>query len=53
VDSSHAYVRDYGPGNLKITDKTVTTITEYFWNFEVGALSFGEILLCFDGEQIV
>jgi hypothetical protein len=34
VDSSAAYVRDYGPGNLKITDKTVTTITEHFWKFE-------------------
>jgi hypothetical protein len=34
VDSSTAYMRDYGPGSLKITDKTVTTITEYFWRFE-------------------
>ncbi len=34
VDSGAAFVRDYGPDNLKITDKMVTTITEYFWKFE-------------------
>ncbi len=32
VESS-AYVRDYGVG--KITDKVVTTITEWFWRFSV------------------
>jgi hypothetical protein len=32
VESS-AYVRDYGVG--KITDKVVTTITEWFWDFSL------------------
>ena len=32
VESSTKHVRDYGVGS--ITDKVITTITEYFWNFE-------------------